>query len=556
MGVTLRPHQLDAATDIERLWSEGYRNVCSVLPTGAGKTILKAEMARRELLSGGLVVIFAHRDVLLGQIADALCMMDLPHAFITSDNTRREICDEQVAKYGKTFRDDSARIIVCSVDTFYRRDLTQLAPMVTKWFMDETHHLLADSKWYRCIEPLVNARGLGVTATPIRADKKGIGRIADGIYDAMSVGATMHQLIEQGMLCPYRVYTPPSKLDSTAIKVTASGDYNQSALAKATDNSDITGDAVQHYKSLALGKQAIVFTVTIDHGHHVAEQFRKAGISAVNLSSKTKAKERNEKINAFKRGEIKVLVNCDLFGEGFDVPAVECVIMLRKTQSYSLYKQQFGRALRVLAGKEFGILIDHVGNVEHFMLEYCLNYPHEDPEWSLDRPKKKRNKTTELDRILSRVCPDCFARYVPSTHNKHQCPYCNHIETPKEELDALKKFQGNKGTLVEMNIDFIKNLMAERKKVDRSPEEVSHFMQNSPSKIRYSAVANHKKRLNAQTILRDKIQRWCRVRAGMFNLDVKATQNEFEIEFGVNILKAQVLSEREANELLEKMNNA
>jgi len=97
--------------------------------------------------------------------------------------------------------------------------------------------------------------------------------------------------------------------------------------------------------------------------------------------------------------------------------------------------------------------------------------------------------------------------------------------------------------------------MAERKKVDRSPEEVSHFMQNAPSKIRYSAVANHKKRLNAQTILRDKIQRWCRVRAAMFNLDVKATQNEFEIEFGVNILKAQVLSEREANELLEKMNN-
>lgn len=555
MAVTLRPHQLDASNDIERLWSEGHQNVCSVLPTGAGKTILMAEMARRELLNGGLVVIFAHRDVLLGQISDALCLMSLPHSFITSNTTRREICDQHVEKYGKTFKDDSARIVVCSVDTFYRRDLSVLAPMVTKWFMDETHHLLDSSKWHKCISPLVNARGLGVTATPIRADKKGLGRIADGIFDAMTVGSTMHQLIERGMLSPYRVYTPPSRINLSQVKVTASGDYNQKQLAKATDRSDITGDAVTHYLKLAKNKQAIVFTVTIDHGEHVAEQFRKAGISAVNLSSKTKAKERNDKINAFKRGEIKVLVNCDLFGEGFDVPAVECVIMLRKTESYSLYKQQFGRALRMLEGKEFGILIDHVGNVEHFMYEYGLNYPHEDPPWSLDRPKKKRNKSTELDRLTTRVCPDCFARYVPSTHNKHQCPYCNHVETKEEELDALKKFQAKQGTLVEMNIDFINQLLEERKKVDRSPEEVKRFMANAPAIARNSAVANHTKRLNAQTVLRDKIQRWCTVRAGMFGLDVQATQNEFEVQFGINILKAQVLSERETNELIEKMNN-
>ena len=555
MTVTLRPHQFDAATDIERLWAEGYQNICSVLPTGAGKTILMAEMARRELLSGGLVVIFAHRDVLLGQISDALCLMNLPHSFITSNTTRREICDQHVEKYGKTFKDDSARIIVCSVDTFYRRDLTALAPMVTKWFMDETHHLLDSSKWHRCIDPLVNARGLGVTATPIRADKKGLGRIADGIFDTMTVGSTMHQLIERGMLSPYRVYTPPSRINLSQVNVTASGDYNQKQLAKATDRSDITGDAVTHYLKLAKNKQAIVFTVTIDHGEHVAEQFRKAGISAVNLSSKTKAKERNDKINAYKRGEIKVLVNCDLFGEGFDVPAVECVIMLRKTESYALYKQQFGRALRTLEGKEFGILIDHVGNVEHFMHEHMLAYPHQDPPWSLDRPKRKRNKSTELDRIVSRVCPDCFARYVPSTHNKHQCPYCNHVETKEEELDALKKFQAKQGTLIEMNIDFINKLLDERKKVDRSPEEVKHFMANAPAVARNSAVANHTKRLNAQTILRDKIQRWCTVRAGMFGLDVQATQREFEVQFGVNILKAQVLSEREANELVEKMNN-
>ena len=555
MAITLRPHQLAAASDIESLWAQGFENVVSVLPTGAGKTILMAEMARRELLNGGLVVIFAHRDVLLGQISDALCLLNLPHSFITSNTTRREICDQHVENYGKTFKDDRARIVVCSVDTFYRRDLSTLAPMVTKWFMDETHHLLDSSKWHKCIDPLINAKGLGVTATPIRADKKGLGRCADGVFDAMTVGATMHELIQKGMLSPYRVYTPPSRVNISQVKVTASGDYNQKELAKATDRSEITGDAVSHYLKLAKGKQAIAFTVNIDHGAHVAEQFRKAGITAVNLSSKTKAKERNEKIAAFRRGEIKVLVNCDLFGEGFDVPSVECVIMLRKTQSYSLFKQQFGRGLRIIDGKEFGILIDHVGNVEHFMHEFALNYPHEDPPWSLDRPKKKRNNAQELDRVTSRVCPDCFARYVPSTHNKHQCPYCNHVETKEEELDALKKFQAKKGDLVEMNIDFINQLLSERAKVDRSPEEVKRYMANAPAVARHSAVANHTKRLNAQTVLRDKIQRWCIVRAGMLGLDVPSTQREFELKFGINILKAQVLSERETNELIEKMNN-
>jgi superfamily II DNA or RNA helicase len=561
MAITLFEHQTKAAAAIEKAWyMDNEVNVCSVLPTGAGKTILKGEMVRRELARGGLCLLFAHRDVLLEQISLALCAFGIEHNFMTSNATRRDICNRQVSVHGRSFYNERARVFVCSVDTFYRRDISTLAEHVTLWLMDETHHLLDSSKWHKCIDPLINARGLGVTATPIRADKKGLGRHVDGVFDRLitdrEINATMHDLMIAGRLSTYKVFTPPPKIDMSNVRVTSSGDFNQNQLAKATDRAEITGDAVKHYQRLAHNKQTIIFTVNIAHSDHVAEQFRKAGYNAVSVSSKTKPAERNKIVDDFRNGRITILVNCDLFGEGFDVPAVECVIMLRKTESYSLFKQQFGRALRVIDGKLFGILIDHVGNVEWMMDKYNLNYPHDDPEWTLDRPTKKRTGTGQ-SRLITRVCPECFARYTPTSTTEHVCPECHHKETKEEEIDQLKKFQAKEGNLVELSIDVVEKIMQEREKVDKDPAELKHFMKNAPPVVRNSAIANHTKRLNAQTVLRDSIHRWCMLRYKLYATATKETvQREFEIEFGVHPMKAAILGEREANELREKIENA
>lgn len=554
--ITLRPHQERAANDIEQAWAEGYLNVLDVLPTGAGKTILKAEMARRELLKGGLVVIFAHRDVLLEQISKALCLMSLPHTTIVSSTTRKNIGDMQVNEFGKSYFDDRARIIVASVDKFYRADLTHLAPHVTLWMLDECHHLLDDSKWHKCIDPLINARGLGVTATAKRADKKGLGREYDGVFDKLIVSAIMGELIQNGMLSPYKVFCPESRLDMRGVNTTKSGDYNNKKLAEVTDKSDITGDAVDHYKRLAFGKRAICFCVNIVHSDHVAEQFRQAGIRAVSVSSQTKPSDRNRYINQFKSGAIDVLVNCDLFGEGFDVPAVECVIMLRKTASYSLYKQQFGRALRVIEGKEYGILIDHVGNVEHFEIEEGLLYPHEDPIWSLappERKSKKRMLGEIVDKPHSVVCRKCQRRYVPEAAKNYACDHCGYIPTKQEEEDELKKFKAKNADLVELKIDVIDKLIAEREKVDESPEALQRRMQQAPPVVRNSAVLNHRNRQNAQIVLRDEIQKWCARYWRVTGHSKDLVQIEFENHFGVNILKAQVLSAKEAEKLTQRI---
>lgn len=588
--ITLFPHQTETVDHTEKSWSLGYRNVLAVLPTGAGKTLVKAEFAKRAQLNGELSITFAHRDVLLGQISDALCLMGVRHTFIASKSTVRDITNENFLKYGDSFYDETSIVVVASVDAFLAKlkkpnaIFTNFCNMVKLWQLDETHHLLRDNKWGQCVQALPNARGLGVTATPLRADGKGLGRgehigyydpeeIRDengfvigyeepkpkwsntGLFDDMYVGSTFEELIQRNRLSPYKIYTPPSRLDTSDMNITSSGDYNQRELAKRTDNKEITGDAVEHYKRIANGLQAITYCVNIAHSEHVAAQFNKAGIPSKALSSKTPIRERQQAVKEFKEGRILNLVNADLFGEGFDVPACSVGIMLRKTQSYSLFKQQFGRPLRVADNKPYGIIIDHVNNVRDMMVKYNLQYPHDDPQWSLEPAKKRRTNGDDSTLPPTRMCPECAHFYIVSSDTV-KCPECGHVETPAEALDVTKEFQAAEGTLIEMNVDFINSILNERKKVDKPVEQLRHEMRGAPAVARNSAAVNHTKRQFAQGQLREIIQQWC-IDMVLNNptWDKETVHREFEVEFGVNILKAQVLSERLTLELLEKIQN-
>lgn len=580
--ITLRNHQLNAVTEAIQSWDKGNKNVLVVLPTGAGKTLVKAEFARRAVMSNEIGIAFAHRDVLLGQISDAMCMMNVRHSFIAAQSTIRAITNVNLEKYGDSYFDETSPIIIASVPTTSQRlakgQLDHLIPLVKWWWMDEAHHTLANNQWGKCVLAFTNAKGLGVTATPIRGDGKGLGRGVfagqtepeeilnahgqltgwtepediydnDGVFHDMFVGSTMGELIEKQYLSPYKIYTQ-NAVDVSGIKITAGGDFNQNELAKRTDKSDITGDVVQHYLDLAAGQQTITFCVNIAHSINVAKEFNAAGILSVALSSKTPMAERNKAIIDFRAGRITNLVNSDLFGEGFDCPAVSCVIMLRKTESYSLFKQQFGRALRVIEGKSFGILIDHVGNVPR----HCTHgAPHDDPEWSLER-RKKRSKGDDTELPVGRICTECGFWSVP-TKEPHICPDCGHSETEEERIEAVQNFQAKAGKLIEMDVDFIKALMVKRKEVDKSPEEVRNYMQHAPAVARNGAVNLHTKRQFAQNELRFMMQKWCSDMSLSNRWDITTTQREFEIEFKVNILNAQVLSERLTLELTERIKN-
>ncbi len=552
--ITLFKHQLEVVNKAYDVWRKRLVNLLIVLPTGAGKTIVKAQFAKDALAENKKTLIFAHRDVLLVQISLALGMLMVPHSFIVSKKTRTYITNLHLEKFGRSYWVDTSPINVVSVDAFLARLKNgvisqELTDLIDFWMMDEAHHTLKENKWGRCISALRNAYGVGVTATACRTDLKGLGAHADGVFHEMIIGATMGQLMKDGRLSAYKIFSPPTLVDVTGLKLNKKGDYNEDQLAKRTDRADITGDAVEHYLRHASGKKAITFTCNIQHSIHVAAQFNRAGIPSLAISSKNTDKERQDAIEDFKAGRIMNLVNCDLFGEGFDVPSVEVCIMLRKTESYGLFKQQFGRVLRVMKGKLFGILLDHVGNVPRHCSDLA---PHEDPEWTLDRLSKKRS--TEIDEPIGRICPNklCSMFYIP-VNNDRTCPSCGHTETKEEMIVADQEWQAEKGDLVEMSIDFVDMLLAERNIVDQPIEEIRNKMAYADAVVRNSVASNHIKRQNAQAILRTEIQEWCVCKGIQELWDIKTTHREFELRFKTNVLKAQTLSERKALELAEKI---
>lgn len=191
------------------------------------------------------------------------------------------------------------------------------------------------------------------------------------------------------------------------------GDYARDELNTAMDKPKITGSAVEHYKKYANGKRAIVFAVSVEHSKHIVEEFQHAGFSAAHVDGETSTDERSLAIERFTRGDIQILSNVELFGEGFDVPVMEAAILLRPTSSLGLYLQQIGRSLRPYQGKEFAVILDHVGNCQRFGL------PDQDREWSLEG----RDKTKGDYEAPVRICPECFGAFRPLPI----CPFCGHV---------------------------------------------------------------------------------------------------------------------------------
>jgi superfamily II DNA or RNA helicase len=278
------------------------------------------------------------------------------------------------------------------------------------WVLDEGHHQQADNKWGTAAAMFPNAKGLGVTATPLRGDGKGLGRHNDGLYDVMVDGPTPRELIDMGYLTDYRIIAPRSDLIIDDQGVGASGDWSRAQLKAAAKKSHIIGDVVGHYLKFARGKLGVTFATDVETATDIAERFNTAGVPAEVISAKTPDADRMAIMARFKRRELLQLVNVDILGEGVDVPAIEVVSMARPTQSFALFSQQFGRALRLMidgslypiwdtltseerrahiaaSKKPRAIIIDHVGNVERMAKQYGLpDYP---PVWSLDRRERR-----------------------------------------------------------------------------------------------------------------------------------------------------------------------
>lgn len=400
--IHLRSYQTLMIDQTRDAFRRRLRAVLLCLATGGGKTITASTVVHGAAAKGNVTWWLTHRRELAAQASQTFHELGIPHGTVQAGFVSNPRACVQVA----------------SIQTIVRR-LDQL-PAPDLIVFDETHHIGAAS-WTMLFERYPSAKILGLTATPWRLDGQGLGRW----YDEMITGPTTGELIESGNLSPYRLFAPASP-DLTGV-ATAAGDYQRGALAKAMDKPQIVGDAIGHYTRLCPGKRAVAFAAGVENSKHIAAQFNAAGILAEHVDGSMSVEERDGAVDRFRRGETLVLSNSDIFGEGFDVPAIEAAILLRPTKSLSLHLQQVGRALRPCEGKSEAIILDHAGN----SLTHGL--PDDEREWSLDdREKSKRAAPAE---VAVRQCEECFFVYRPAS----RCPQCGHAPIIKaREIEVVE----------------------------------------------------------------------------------------------------------------------
>jgi superfamily II DNA or RNA helicase len=444
----LRDYQTAIKNDVYTAWQEGYKNVLLVKPTGMGKTVTFCSITEdlavthcQEVIKGISnypTAIVVHRKELVQQICLTLSGMDISHNIIATKNVIRGIIAAERRFHNKAFYNHNANVTVISVDTLNSRILKyeKWAKTVKFWITDEAAHLLKQNKWGRAVSYFENAVGLGVTATPERLDRKGLGSHVDGVFDTLVEGPNTAWGIDNGFLSKYKIAIPSSDYKQFLKAAGDGADYTKQAMAEASKKSHIIGDVVKNYLKFASNKQAIVFATDIDTGEKMETKFTDVGITCKFLSSKNTDQERLQNLIDYKDKKINVLINVDLFDEGLDVPGIECVIMARPTMSLGKYLQMIGRGLRIQSGKDYMVLIDHVGNV----IQHGL--PCQKRFWTLDRIVKRKSKVN-LIRICKNV--ECCA---PFDRTLSECPYCGFKDMPskggaKNPRAALEQVDGD-----------------------------------------------------------------------------------------------------------------
>lgn len=397
--ITLRPDQLElveAARDALRT----RQAVLARAPCGSGKTVVAGYIAQSMAERGKRLIFTVHRRHLLKQTALTFQRFGIGYGVIAS---------------GCKNPDPLALVQIASMPTLQNKKECYAADLVCA---DECH--LSASHGQRKVLDYYLEQGsriLGFSASPMRLD----GRPLGDIYDKMVFGRDERWLIDHGILSDYRLIAPVTPdLQNVGTSI---GDYDKKRLAQIMDTPDVAGDIVKNWQKYASGKRTIAFGVNREHSRNIAMTFQQAGIPAASIDGEMTDAEIFEAVRQLAYGEIKVLANCMLMTEGFDLSAqvgfdvpIEALIAARPTQSMALNTQMNGRALR--RKPEPAVILDHASNWQKHGL------PCGEREWSLDGITKRQTETS----IPIRTCPQCFGVFKPAP----VCPYCGAMMPHRE----------------------------------------------------------------------------------------------------------------------------
>lgn len=541
--IVLRPDQLELKRGIYGGWNNGAKRVLAVLPTGGGKSVIVSDIVEEKNRLGACQCIIAHRVELVGQMSMHVAQRGVKHRIIAPKKVVSQIIAKHRKEFnGRSFINPDANCTVAGVDTLLARkdELSRWAAQIDDWTIDEAHHVLRENKWGRAVAMFPNACGLGVTATPQRADGMGLGSHHDGVFDAMVIGPGMRDLINIGALCDYQIAQPPSDFHVDEGDFNALGELSPAKGRLASERSHIIGDVVNEYIKHAFGKRGIAFVTDVKTAGEIAAKFNAFGIPAAAVSAETPSEVRDDYIERFRDGRLWVLVNVDLFGEGFDVPAVEVVMMARPTASLAVYLQQFGRALRILFGKIYGLVIDHVGNFKRHGFPDQLFY------WTLDRREKRAKPSDDPELIDMRSCRSCSRPYE---RFRSFCPYC--LADPPLPDPSARTIEQVDGDLILLDMAQLAAMRAAT--VLESPAAVGARVEAAAGPLAGAGAVNRAiERHASQERLCFAIAQWAAIQRAK-GRDDRETHKRFYIATGVDVLTAQTLSRGDMDALAIKI---
>lgn len=383
--IELRPYQTEAVAKI-RDSLKTHKSVVFTIGCGAGKSILAGSIAKSATDKGNTVLFLVHRAELCEQIADTfynLCGVDPKLSEIMMIQTARQRL--------KTLTEPTLIIV------------------------DEAHTF--NNAYEKVFQFFPDAYKIGFTATPCRLNQGGLGNL----FEDIQTGVSTRWLIDNHYLSDYRYFSFPI-VDTSGLH-TRAGEFIQEEVNALMENKAVYSGAVEQYLKLTPGKKAMVYCSSIKASKEIVKEFTNNGVSAAHVDGTTPKAERERIVEAYRKGEITVVSNVDLFGVGFDDKDIEVTVLLRPTQSLALAVQQNMRCMRYKEGKT-AIILDCCGNAARHGL------PDDEREWSLET-RKKQETTVKI-----RECENCYAVYH-STMQK--CPYCGHVAT--KEIQRKDKKQ-------------------------------------------------------------------------------------------------------------------
>lgn len=345
--IPLRPYQQELVDNIRRAIGQGRHSVCAVLGCGGGKSVIQGNIAASATARGNRVLFVVHRKELCQQITNTFAACGVDFSLCT----------------------------VGMVQTVCRRLAKTPEPKLI--LVDEAHHILSQS-YLSILQHFPGAVVLGFTATPQRMNEGGLGAVFEELIESVST----EWLIQNHYLAPYKYYGV--QLADASKLHTKRGDYDKAEIEALMNKRAIFGSAVENWLQLAKGKQTIVYCSSIATSEGTAAAFREQGIN----DGTTPQAQRQAAVEGFRRGEVTVLCNVDLFGEGFDVPDCDCVVLMRPTKSLTLHIQQSMRSMRTNPNNpdKVALILDHVGNFTRHGL------PDDVREWSLESKAKKKKQ--------------------------------------------------------------------------------------------------------------------------------------------------------------------